>query len=248
MKPHSRGIAICNYNRASNLEKIIDAVRDTMPPDTRLVVCDDGSTDDSIKVASDKKVLLIRGENLGVGYNKNRAVFALQDCDFVCILEDDLLPTEKGWFELYEKAARLSGIHHFCRVQDKEIPETILHFQEYMNNSSLTPIYGKSPRGDLTFITKKVITKIGAFNPSFVGVGYAHGEYTERIWNAGLIPHPLKYVDIKEARDKLIQINDTIGGRWDKPKEEIDCQIKKNRQILKRLQRTEYLYHPLVLK
>lgn len=262
----NKGVAICHYNRLEYLEKIVTKVIDTTSRNTRVVVCDDGSdpanidflyTDSEKEIKADFTTVgelcrkigipLIQGPNLGVAANKNRALWALQDCDFLCILEDDLMPTEKGWFELYEEASILSGIHHFCRVQDKMVHENMPEFSKFMIKSGLTPIYGPSPRGDLTFLTQKVIREVGAFNPEFYGAGYAHGEWTERVVNAGLVNHPLKYVDIKEARNKFIQIGDTEGGRWQEDEAIIQKQLSRNRNLLKKLQKTGYTFHPLVL-
>ena len=120
-----------------------------------------------------------------------------------------------------------------------------------MKQADLTPIYGPTPRGDLTFLTGAVIQVIGAFNPLFRGAGYAHGEWSNRVQRAGLINHPLKWVDIQEARDKIEQIGDTDGGRWVNPDgtpNDVSEQLKRNAQVLKQLQRRDYSYHELVIE
>jgi hypothetical protein len=192
--------------------------------------------------------MYIKGPNKGVGYNKNRALFALQDNHYICLLEDDLLPIEKGWFEIYEEVACLTENHHFCRVQEKEIPETIPSFSAYLGEKDYTPLFASSPRGDLTFITNKVLQKVGGLHPNFKGVGYAHQEWQNRINNAGLIPHPLKWWDVKEARDKFKQVGDTEGGRWENNKASIKEQLEKNKQILIELEKAGVIYQPLVFE
>jgi glycosyltransferase involved in cell wall biosynthesis len=255
MEAIKRGVAICHYNRLKYLEEIVEAVKQTAPAGTRIVICDDGSDpeftaydDHSLtvgEIAKDQDVLLVQGPNKGVAANKNRALWALQDCHLLCILEDDLKPTERGWFEAYEGAAVLSGIHHFCRVQDKEIEEAVPSFTAYMAEAELTPIYGPSPRGDLTFLTSTVVNEVGAFNPLFRGAGYAHGEWSNRVQRAGLINHPAKWVDIKEARDRFVQLGDTEGGRWET---DVSDELRRNKQVLKQLQRQEYTFHDLVIE
>lgn len=254
-----RGVGICHYNRQRYLEEIIEAVKRTVPAGTRIVVCDDGSCQggqDSADLAvSDiiKKtgVILIQGANKGVAANKNRALWALQNCHFLTILEDDLIPQERGWFEAYEAAAIHASIHHFCRVQDKMIAETVPAFSAFMLEKGLTPVYRGSPRGDLTFLTSTVIQRVGAFNPLFRGAGYAHGEWSNRVQRTGLIGHPLKWMDIKEAMDKFEQIGDREGGRWIRPdgtENDVSDQLRRNAQVLKQLQRKDYSYHELVLE
>lgn len=239
-----RGIGICHYNRTKHLDEIIRSVQATMPPDAMLMVADDGSTQDVESICREREVLLVKGKNLGVAANKNRALFALQGCRYIALLEDDLEPTEPGWFEAYENASRLSGIHHFCRVQDKEVPEQSPEFAEYMETQGLTPIYGPSVRGDLTFLTSAVLNTVGGFNPRFVGAGYAHGEWSHRVKRAGLINHPQSWVDIKEARDSIIQIGDREGGRWDT---DVTYELRRNKQVLKELQRQDYTHCEITL-
>jgi glycosyltransferase involved in cell wall biosynthesis len=139
-----RGVAICTYNRAKHLGLIIGKVLTSVPEDTRIVVCDDGSTDDTFEVVRQFPVKYFRGPNLGVAANKNRALYLLQDCDYIAILEDDLYPTQMNWFETYENTAIYTGIHHFCRVQEKRIDETIPEFTEDLQSRGVTPIYGPS--------------------------------------------------------------------------------------------------------
>ena len=245
-----RGVAICHYDRLNNLEKIVESVKATTPKDTRIVICDDGSASSGLNVldiADKTGVLLVRGQNLGVAANKNRALWALHDCHFLTILEDDLIPTAEGWFEDYEKAMLAGGIHHFCRVQDKEIASLDPQFDKYMKEIELTPKYGPHPRGDLTFISKAVVTVVGSFNPVFRGAGYAHGEWSNRVWKSGLISHPNKWVDIQESSAKFTQIGDTEGGRWKTP-EKVEEELARNRKIRQDLDSTNFYKLPLELE
>jgi glycosyltransferase involved in cell wall biosynthesis len=233
----SQGIAICTYNRAERLGKVISAVLETKPETARLVVCDDGSTDNTIDVVKKfPELTYVRGPNMGVGANKNRAFYSLRGCDFLCVLEDDLVPVQPQWFDMYREFCLATNIHHFCRVQDKFVPETIKDFGDWcVTNLKMTPIYGPTPRGDLTFISNLVIRKVGAIHPDFRGVGHAHGQWSDRVAESGLIQHPNKWVDIKEASEKFIQIGDREGGRWNEPSDTIKAQIKKNSELRKTL-------------
>ncbi len=242
-----KGIGIVTYNRSKYLGEVIKGALDTVS-DAKIIVADDGSTDETSYIVSQfKDIIYLRGPNKGVAYNKNRVLFALKNYSYIAIIEDDLIPIRAGWFETYKNAAQFSSIHHFCRVQDKEILENIPEFSEEMKNKGYTPIYGESPRGDLTFITRAVINTVGGLNPKFIGVGYAHGEWSNRIFNAGLIPHPLKWVDIKESRDCFIQKGDSEGGRWNEDKKVIKEQIKRNRAIQRELKASKYTYCELEL-
>lgn len=239
----SEGIAICTFERANVLGDLIQAVLDTKPADARVVVCDDGSKDNTIQVVEKfPEITYIRGANMGVGANKNRAVFALRNFDFITILEDDLVPVENNWFEMYREFCLSTNTHHFCRVQDKFVDETVPEFTAWCKATlGLTPIYGPNPRGDLTFVSNMVIRKVGAFHPGFEGVGHAHGQWSDRVIASNLVQHPNKWLDIKEAADKFVQRGDREGGRWNEKTETIKAQIAKNATLRQQLG-TETLY------
>ena len=212
-----RGVAILSYNRGKNLKRVVDSFISSVPADTKVIVCDDGSGPETLEVLNKLDCTVIRGKNLGVGANKNRALFALQDCNFVALVEDDLVVRAQDWFPMYEEVAMVCGIHHFCRVQGKQAGETIPRFSAYLKDHGIFPIYGLKPRGDFVFITRAVLDKVGAFHPNFVGAGYAHVNWQSRIVNAGLIPHPGRWIDLRaeEAGDPFEQLGDREGGPYD---------------------------------
>lgn len=243
----TRAIAISTFNRAKYLGEVIEGVLSTMPKETDVFVCDDGSTDNTPSlIAEFPLVKYYRGPNKGVGANKTRCLYLMKNHHFCCILEDDLVPIEPFWFETYESGSILMDVHHWCRVQEKEIPETMPGFTAYMQEKMrATPIYASSPRGDLTFITRKVIATVGGLHPDFKGVGYAHGEWSNRVARAGLISHPLNWLDIKEARDKFKQVGDTEGGRWEVSEKQIKKQLAHNKRVAQRLAVRDEIYCPL---
>ena len=64
------------------------------------------------------------------------------------------------------------------------------------------------------------------------------------------MPHPNKWIDIKpsEKEDYFEQIGDTEGGRWLEDEEKIKEQINTNKNVANKLDKTNYIYHPLVLE
>ena len=246
----TRAVSIVTYNRCKQIDEMIQGVLATVPDGTDIFVVDDGSTDGTENVVhAYPNVHYYHGPNKGVGANKTRALYLMQNHHFSCMLEDDLVPQSKGWFEIYETVATMTDIHHFCRVQDKLVPEVHEAFARYLSEAmELTPIYGPSPRGDMTFITKKVVAMVGGMNPLFEGVGYAHGEWSDRVAKAGLIAHPNKWVDIREAQEMFKQVGDTTGGRWDDDQDEIKAQLKRNQRIRKKLKKEDQIYCPLRIR
>lgn len=234
----TKGIGISTYNRGKNIAEVIEAILLTKPNNAKVIIADDGSTDNTAEIIRKgfPSLTYIRGENVGVGGNKNRLMHSLRNYDFIAILEDDLVPIENGWFETYMKFCLNTNIHHLCRVQDRFVEETVPDFAIWCKKElGMTPIYGPTPRGDMAFITHMVLRKVGAFHPKFIGCGHAHGNWSDRIAASGLIGHPNKWIDIKEASVKFKQLGDTEGGRWADPKKEIQKQITKNAKLRKQL-------------
>jgi glycosyltransferase involved in cell wall biosynthesis len=74
----SVGIGIVTYNRKAVLSDTIDQVRAfTRQPGAALVVADDGSGDGTLPMLREKQVPVITGVNMGIAWNKNRALFLL---------------------------------------------------------------------------------------------------------------------------------------------------------------------------
>jgi glycosyltransferase involved in cell wall biosynthesis len=83
---------IPSYNHAKYiLEAIESALRQTFPPD-RLIIIDDGSSDESVKrirTINDPKIHLIEQENQGAHAALNRGLALADKSDFIAILNSD---------------------------------------------------------------------------------------------------------------------------------------------------------------
>ena len=113
------GIGIVTYNRREILSGTIDQVRAcTRQPNAALVVADDGSSDGTLSMLRDKQVPVITGVNMGIAWNKNRALFLLSHmlhCETVILLEDDTRPTRSGWEAGWIQGARRWGHVNYAR-------------------------------------------------------------------------------------------------------------------------------------
>ena len=77
-----------------------------------IVVADDGSADATAEVIASFPVKRVMGPNMGVCWNKNRALFALHEvlgCDVVILIEDDTYPNVRGWERNWIEAAQRYG-------------------------------------------------------------------------------------------------------------------------------------------
>ena len=105
----SLSVVIPNYNRAALIGETLDNVlAQTRPPD-EVIVVDDGSTDDSVKVIEryGKRVTLIRQANAGPGAARNRGLAAARGELIQFMDSDDLWSLSK--LEAQERALVESG-------------------------------------------------------------------------------------------------------------------------------------------
>jgi len=103
------GIGIVTFNRRDLLRQTIQAVRQyTSRTDMDFLVADDGSTDGTPAMLHDLDVPVVTGVNMGIAWNKNRALYLLakvRGSDAVILLEDGTMPNAPGWEGAWIEAA-----------------------------------------------------------------------------------------------------------------------------------------------
>ncbi len=176
------GIGIVTYNRRDILSDTIDKVRAfTRQPNAALVVADDGSSDGTLAMLRDKQVPVITGVNMGIAWNKNRALFLLShmlDCETVILLEDDTRPTRSGWEAAWMEAARRWGHVNYAGDWMQE------HFLSGTGTPA-DPIRSGFITAQCAAYSRASLTYGGYFDPLFRGYGHEHVEHTRRLVRVG---------------------------------------------------------------
>lgn len=176
------GIGIVTYNRKDILGETIDQVRAfTRHPNVALVVADDGSSDGTLSMLRDKQVPVITGINMGIAWNKNRALFLLSqmlDCETVILLEDDTRPTRSGWESAWMQACQRWGHVNFAGAWLHE------HFQSGTGTVA-DPIRSKIVTAQCSAYSLAALTFGGYFDSRFRGYGHEHVEHTRRLVRVG---------------------------------------------------------------
>ncbi len=118
-------ILVASYNYAGYIREALQSAQDQTWPHLEIIVCDDGSTDDSCDIvaemaANDDRIQLLQQENAGVAAALNRA-FAVSTGDIVCLLDAD------DWFhkdkvrqvvENMQAASDVGFVQHAMEVID----------------------------------------------------------------------------------------------------------------------------------
>lgn len=213
------GVGIITCNRPEYLKNLLHTI--PIYKVASLVVVNDGDVKNKIDLKF-PGVWIQNDQNLGVGKSKNKAMKHLYEkgCDYIFIIEDDMLIKDKDVFEKYIQAYKKSGIHHFNygpgspfnRKQDIAFD---LHNRHLLNqhsdpNPKLIIDYGDSIKIALyehtvamfSFFTREVLDKVGYIDEEFYNA-WEHVDHTYRIIKAGYHPPFWWFADIADS-DKLL--------------------------------------------
>lgn len=176
------GIGIVTFNRKDIVASTIDRVRQfTRDPDAVMVVADDGSSDGTLEMLREKQAAVVTGANMGIAWNKNRALFLLSHmlgCETVILLEDDTQPTRAGWEQEWMAATCRWGHANFAADWMQE------HFLSGAGTAS-DPVRCRLVTAQCSSYSRSALTFGGYLDPLFRGYGHEHVEHTRRLVRVG---------------------------------------------------------------
>jgi glycosyltransferase involved in cell wall biosynthesis len=175
------GVGIVTFNRKNVLAETLARVQAHTTSPFTLVVADDGSEDGTDKLVREKNVTLVTGQNMGIAWNKNRALFLLADimqCDVVILLEDDTFPIRDGWEGEWVDAAHRWG-HSNCAGE--------WFRSEFLKGSGTLddPILCKVVTAQCSVYSREALRYGGYLDSRFFGFGQEHVEHTRRLIRVG---------------------------------------------------------------
>ena len=188
------GIGIITFNRKQILRETIERVRTlTRADDVAWVVADDGSDDGTLPMLRAQQVPVITGLNMGIAWNKNRALFVLAHelgCRTVILLEDDAQPDQSGWEADWIRATQRWGHVNFAGDWMQE------HFLAGTGSSD-DPVRSRLVTAQCASFSRDALTYAGYFDPRFSGYGHEHVEHSVRMVRCGYggWPHPIEGQD-----------------------------------------------------
>jgi len=223
------GVGVITCNRPEYLHALLNSIRPSCAVD-ELVVINDGKNIPGPSLPS--PVTYLRNEtNLGVGKSKNRAMQHLLDkgCDYIFIIEDDMVILDPTIFDKYIEAHKASGIHHFNYGPGSPFnrKQTIQNFDLH-NRHLLDQHTEPSPKlvidyGDIkvslfehtvamfSFFTKEILEKVGLIDDDFYNA-WEHVDHTYRIIKAGYHPPFWWFADLYDSHKYLTEAPDAINN------------------------------------
>ena len=233
MKREKIGIGIITCNRLEYLKELLKSLDQCIDTIDELVIVNDGSHIDDLSELNlpiQKTSWLNNPENLGVGKSKNRAMQHLldKDCDYIFVIEDDMIILDSSVFSKYIEAYKVSGIHHFNygpgspfnRKQDIQFDLHNRHLLKQDSEPKPKMILDyKTVKVSLfehtvamfSFFTREVLDKVGLFDDAFYNA-WEHVDHTYRIIKAGYHPPFWWFADLHNSHEYITEAPGAIDN------------------------------------
>lgn len=217
------GIGVTTFNRHRKLEMCVSRLQEFTAQPFHLFVADDGSQDGTAAVCLERKIPFVTGPNMGIAWNKNRALFFLHrilECDVTILIEDDCYPNHPGWESEWIAAAQKWGHANFGGgwFREKVVSGT---------GNVDDPFLSRSLSGQCAAFSHRALSVCGYLDPRFKGYGYEHAEHSSRLVRAGfggemrmtergeLEPHYyLLAADLSVLADESYRDENSLAANW----------------------------------
>jgi GT2 family glycosyltransferase len=210
------GIGIITCDRPDYLNNLLSSINKDDPNIYEFIIIDDGL----VPIVQPDYVVYKTEGKIGVGKAKNIALKRLVHikCDYIFIIEDDMIIKDQNIFEQYIKAHIESGIHHFNfgpgspfnrkqKIQNYDLHNRHELSEESEPKPKLIVDY-KSCKialyehitGMFSFFTKECLTNVGLIDEDYKNA-WEHVDHTNRIINANYHPPFWWFADIANSTD-----------------------------------------------
>jgi glycosyltransferase involved in cell wall biosynthesis len=203
------GVGIITCNRPKYLQRLLDSIPQENGID-ELIIINDGKEITDIDISY---VAHINNEtNLGVSKSKNKAFKYLLDknCDYIFLLEDDIIIKDINVFNKYIEASKLSGIQHFNfafhgKDNYNSVGQPAIRLRvEYSNDIAVC--FYPNVYGAFSFYTKECLDVVGLMDEEYYNA-MEHVDHTFFISEAGMTTPFRWFADIAESNNYIEEID-----------------------------------------
>lgn len=179
------GLAITTRNRNEHLTDVLAKWRLYTPTSIPIIIVDDASS------TPVKEATYRFEENVGIALAKNKSLELLQEMGVTeyFLADDDVYPTEQEWWKPYVSSPEPHLMAMFKDLKGVAPLNDITILQQ-----TDTHIAYSGPRGYLLYANQLVIETVGGMDPIYGKWGYEHGDWSNRIYHAGLTSW--RYADV----------------------------------------------------
>lgn len=209
------GVGIATFDRPDYLRQCLEGIKNLTGAVDSIWVYNDGSNrKDYEDVYKETKAQIKHAkENKGVAKAKNWLLKKLMDegCDYIFLLEDDIVIKSPKAVTEYIKMSEVSGIEHFMFAHHG--PVGTEKFAGTVNGID----FFSGCVGAWCMYTRRVINTVGYFDENFINA-WEHIEHTKRIADAGLTTRWGIFPDVHGSKKWLEEIPGSIDSSSIKPR------------------------------
>lgn len=201
------GVGILTHNRPDYYWQCFEAVKKNANDIDVKMVVNDG---DGVYVDCNGFTYSNHEHNLGISKSKNEILSYLiyNGCDYMFIVEDDILIKSPECFKQYIKHHEVSGIHHFCCGSFLPSRGGSLKTFNYSNHNCSVDVYSNCA-GSFCFYTRESLLSVGMFDEKYWNA-LEHVDLTYRLAKAGYTTPFGFFADISNSKDLIA----SIGGEF----------------------------------
>ena len=220
------GICIVTCSRESMLNNLLKSLRACIGKFDELVIVNDGD-DVWISPWGPMRYHYIKNEtNLGVGKSKNKGMQYLLDkgCDYIFVIEDDMIIKSDRIFEEYINASKISGLQHLlCGTHGPAnkcgISKGKLQPRKVIDYGNLKIALYQHCVGAFCFYTRECLEKIGLHDENYLNA-FEHVDHSYMLAKAGFCTPYWWWPDIENSTNLIeeqacSEDNSTIRPRKD---------------------------------
>lgn len=224
------GVGIVTCNRLDYLRGLLKSLP-TEKIDELVVVNDGLPVNEYVENEFNYGYWIDNPVNLGVGKSKNKAMKHLVSlqCEYIFIIEDDMIIKDPAVFDKYIAAYKKSGIHHFnygpgSPFNRKQNIAFDLHNRHLLDqhsepNPKMLVEYDKDTKVALyehtvamfSFFTREILEKVGYIDEAYYNA-WEHVDHTYRIIKAGYHPPFWWFADIADSINYLTEAPGAIDN------------------------------------
>lgn len=188
-------IVITNYNHGPYLGAAIDSVLLQSRPPDRILVIDDGSTDNSADILATvpKHIDIIRQANRGVVAARNRALETIKTSHVAFLDADDML---LPWFCRWHMAAWRLRTHGLALTYSPYRCIEISGATGYEHSSPWDPqrLYRKNYIANTSVFNATLLKSLGGYSDRYAVLGHEDWDLLLRLadngWHGRMVPRP----------------------------------------------------------
>jgi len=198
------GVGIVTCNRPEFLEALINSLDECEYDE--LVIVNDGED----HITSDKGSVINNEVNLGVCKSKNIVMKHLLDsgCDYVFIVEDDMLIKDSRVFQEYIRAYKKTGIHHMMfgyhgPANKGNISKGRPQPRKIIDYGDVKIALNQHCVGAFCFYTRACLEEVGLNDEDFDKNNFEHVEHSYRLAKSGYSTPYWWWSDLANSTDYI---------------------------------------------